>query len=430
MTRPHFPALLIVATALTAAAPAAAEPSGPTVQAQAANANFLETAGGPNGAAICLVDSGVDQTPDTATVTDRLAIGGGSDVTDGSPTRHGTRMAAMIAGARNAWGTVGLWPAAKIVSVRVPVDAGDNVTFAGYINGIERCRAIAPTYAIKVISIAIAGPAPPSDEERTLLQDSVNGAHLDGLNVIAAAGNNGAAVQYPGATVGVLSISAVDAGGNLCSFSARPADLAAPGCGLDGLDPATGTGQTAQGTSEATSLTAAAVAALRSRRPELTWEQAEQSLITSAADRGGTRALDVAASFAANGINAAPNPSSTPAPAGTPAPAPVTRPDLSPTPQPRPAAPKGSVTRRGNKLTIVLANRPAGARTRLTLYKRTSTRKLVHRGTRTMTGRKLTLTETGAAVVQLRATYTTAKGKPISNVRSFTVSSRRTKAGR
>ena len=89
-----------------------------TPQAELAGAEFLPWAPMPSSVgAVCLVDSGVDVTPDTRAVVERGALDGGSGA-DFAASKHGTVMAQLMGGAVNGWGSVGMWPAARIVSVR------------------------------------------------------------------------------------------------------------------------------------------------------------------------------------------------------------------------------------------------------------------------------------------------------------------------
>src|SRR5689334_19058205 len=120
-----------VATLLLAwAAPALAEEVGVPAQAGWDGGEFLIDLVPPApAAAICLVDTGVTDNPDTAAVVARLAlVANDLDVDDESPTRHGTAMSMFIGAPRNGYGMVGAWPAARIVSVRANADAGDGFT--------------------------------------------------------------------------------------------------------------------------------------------------------------------------------------------------------------------------------------------------------------------------------------------------------------
>jgi hypothetical protein len=196
---------------------------------------------------------------------------------------------------------------------------------------------------------------------------------------VAAAGNNGGGpVGTPANIPGVLSVGATDtSSGGLCSFSATGALLLAPGCGLEGADPATGAPtNTQQGTSHAAVVAAAALAALRTWRPDLTPDEADRLLNETATPSLWGRTLDLTAAFVAAGLGAiVPTP---PAPAPT---ATLT-PQASPSPQAKRQLTKPRiVTRsrgRGAKrtLTIKASNRPAGARLTVRVYIRGSGGKL------------------------------------------------------
>jgi hypothetical protein len=135
---------------------------------------------------------------------------------------------------------------------------------------------------------------------------AIAGARASGLSIVAAAGNNaGGSVVSPANQPGVVSVGGSAAHGDRCAGSASGAALQAPGCGLDEADVMTGNalGATA-GTSQASALTAAALAALLSWRPELSAIEAEQALIDSAPAAPGGRLMDVAAAFRRLGLGA------------------------------------------------------------------------------------------------------------------------------
>ena len=143
--------------ALTGAPPSAAEYKTTTAQALAAHAEWLPYAPPPdNGAAaVCLVDTGVDINPDTAsTVIDRIALDGG-DPGDQSPSKHGTQMAMIMGAPINDWGMVGFWPGVRIVSVQVSRSDAETLPFAAYTNGIHEClEEVARYRMLKVIEVA------------------------------------------------------------------------------------------------------------------------------------------------------------------------------------------------------------------------------------------------------------------------------------
>src|SRR3954454_8196403 len=124
--------------ALLPAPPAHAEYKTTTAQALAAHAEWLPYAPPPPNepAAVCLVDTGVDLNPDTASnVIARVALDGG-DPSDLSPSKHGTQMAMVMGAPINDWGMVGFWPRVPIVSVRAFESADEPARVLAYKNGI------------------------------------------------------------------------------------------------------------------------------------------------------------------------------------------------------------------------------------------------------------------------------------------------------
>src|SRR3954467_15360340 len=141
LTRAAAVTALAATIALLTATAATAEYKTTTAQALAAHAEWLPYAPPPpNGAAaVCLVDTGVDLNPDTASnVIARIALDGG-DPSDLSDSKHGTQMAMVIGAPINDWGMVGAWPQVPIISVRAG-DGQDALSADSYVAGIERCR--------------------------------------------------------------------------------------------------------------------------------------------------------------------------------------------------------------------------------------------------------------------------------------------------
>jgi hypothetical protein len=246
----------------------------------------------------------VNLNPDTqGVVVERTALDGGSGG-DVSPTLHGTVLAMMAAA--NGWGMVGTAPhAVEIVSVRILEPAQTTFPFTAYSSGITECLELRHKYNIRVINLSLGTAESPSAESYEALVNAVERATNYGVAVVAAAGNDdGGAVEYPAAYPRVLSVGATDTqGGGFCSFSNRGEGLRllAPGCDLDGAEPTTGASNYNywQGTSEASAIAAAALAALDSYQPGLSPEAAEKGL--TEADSG---VLNIAQTFRNAGLGA------------------------------------------------------------------------------------------------------------------------------
>src|SRR4051812_45979271 len=274
LTRRLAAALAATSTAALAAAasPAAAEYKTTTSQALAAHAEWLPYAPPPpNGAAaVCLVDTGVDLNPDTASnVIARIALDGG-DPSDLSDSKHGTQMAMVMGAPMNDWGMVGFWPAVRIVSVRAAPRADPHFPFVSYTNGLRTCEEQAVDHNVRVVELALSGGTPPTEEERRDFSNAVERARQRGLNVVASDGNGANEALTPADVPGVLSVAAQSSAGASC-FSGQPKpDLFAPGCQLDQADPSSGEPTTGgAGSSQASALVASTLAALRAYRPDL-----------------------------------------------------------------------------------------------------------------------------------------------------------------
>src|SRR4051794_16323288 len=140
---------LLTATATTVTFAASAAPQALalepfTPQAIDANTKFLSyapaVAGRPD-MKVCLVDTGVDLTSDAApAVIDRETVfpnGAVGDGGGGGLPKHGTYVAGAIASQDNNADSVGIWPRAKIVSVRVFADQASGTTVGDYLTAIQ-----------------------------------------------------------------------------------------------------------------------------------------------------------------------------------------------------------------------------------------------------------------------------------------------------
>jgi hypothetical protein len=339
----------VVAGALASATAAGATPASaaeaPTPQAIAANAAFLAYAPPPpKPVKVCVVDTGVDLTTDAApTVVERYAVDGGTldDVGGGGLDKHGTYVAGTIASQRDGRGSVGIWPQAKVVSVRVFDPETGTTSVAAYLHGLDRCRLAGAS----VVNLSLSGLDQADSVELAMLENKVadlRGTY--GINVVAAAGNSGGPVGYPARSRDALAVGASDGAGALCSFSSRGEflDISAFGCGVKLSLPDGGTA-TGGGTSLAAPVVSAALAALRGYKPTLDVGTAEALLLDSAATRPAGPVLDVTAAFRVAGLESlleATTPGPSPRPLAPVAPRTSTAPTL---PTPDVGAARGAV---------------------------------------------------------------------------------------
>ncbi|HTU79147.1 MAG TPA: S8 family serine peptidase [Solirubrobacteraceae bacterium] len=387
--------------------------TGITTQATADNGAFLPYAPAPAQlAGLCLVDTGVNLNPDTeGVVVERTALDGGSG-NDVSSTLHGTVLAMMAGAPANSWGMVGTAPhAIQIVSVRILEPEQTTFPFSAYATGIVACLSLRSHYNIRVINLSLGTSESPSAESYEALANAVERATNYGVAVVAAAGNDdGGGVEYPAAYPSVLSVGATDTqGGGFCSFSNRGEGLRllAPGCDLDGADPATGEPDYNywQGTSEASAIAAAALDALDSYQPGLSPEAGEKDL--TEADSG---TLDIAQTFRNAGLGAIvtageaaePGAQSNAAPASSPQPvSPLAAMTFT---QPF-GRPRARLRRVKHRFVLALSGRPSEAQVQV--------RYLGHRGRsrrlrvlRTLHGVFTSLTLPSSGVVEVSVRYT------------------------
>jgi hypothetical protein len=278
-----------------------------TPQAIDANAQFLSyapaIAGRPD-MKVCVVDTGVDLTTDAApAVVDRQTVFPNGPVGDGGGgglPKHGTYVAGVIASQANDRDSVGIWPWAKIVSVRVFEDKDSGTTAANYILALERCRLA----GAKVVNLSLSGLDTASVTELSFLENKIADLRsVLGMDIVAGAGNSGAAVGYPAAFPEVFAVGASDATGAFCTFSSRGSalDISTFGCGVE-LTFSTGGITHASGTSLSTPVVSGVLAALRYYRPDLAPDRAEQLLLDNASRGAAGLRLNAAKAFRAAGL--------------------------------------------------------------------------------------------------------------------------------
>jgi serine protease len=183
------------------------------------------------GVTVAVVDTGIaceDYGPYTkgTDLADTTCVGGWNFVTRNEHANddqgHGTHVAGTIAqSTNNGIGGAGLAFHARLMPVKVLNEGGFGTT-ADVADGIRW----AAEHGANVINLSLGGP-----RNSRVLQKAVDFALSRGVVVVAAAGNSGGRVGYPGASEGVIGVSASDADDKIAKFSSRGdgVDIAAPG---------------------------------------------------------------------------------------------------------------------------------------------------------------------------------------------------------
>lgn len=243
------------------------------------------------GITVAVLDTGVEADhPDLTgnVLTGKDMVGFGAKRGERPWARHGTAMAAIIAGhghgAGDADGVMGIAPEAKVLPVRVILEDSDPArTKARTTRGNALADGIrwAADHGADVINLSLgddsasAHPEPAEDE-------AVQYALKKGVAVVASAGNGGDKgdhVSYPAAYPGVIVATAVDKFGTRSSFSTRRwyATVSAPGDDVVIADPDHKYYE-GWGTSAASAFVSGAVALIKAAHPGLAPAQIKKLL--------------------------------------------------------------------------------------------------------------------------------------------------------
>jgi Subtilase family len=279
------------------------------------------------GVTVALLDTGVDPTqPDLAgsVITGPDYTNSGEKLGSEFYGIHGTAMASLIVGhghgPGDADGVLGVAPTAKLLSVRVALDAGDPLLAdSGVVSGLPDAIAAGIRYAVdngaQVIDlpldpgqsvndlVATPTPAPAPNTPLTPIeaaqqtaaggsaaeQSAVAYALSKGAVLVAPGGDNGAGTDdpnFPADYPGVISVGAFDSGFIKAPFSSHQpyVTLTAAGSGMTAAIPTGYT--TVSSTSAASAIVTGIVALIKSQYPELTPAQVTKALTTSTAFPG------------------------------------------------------------------------------------------------------------------------------------------------
>jgi subtilisin len=196
------------------------------------------------GVKVAVIDTGLDMThPDLAG-----NIKGGWNAIAKSDNfnddhGHGTHCGGNIAALDNSIGIVGVAPKADLYGVKV-LDADGSGTFDDVIAGMQW----AVDNHMEVASMSLG-----ADQGNPALADMVAAMKKGGVTLIAAAGNSGGSVGFPGAYPEAIAVAAGDENDQLADFSSRGPEVAviAPGVNIYSLSK-NGGYETMSGTSMAT----------------------------------------------------------------------------------------------------------------------------------------------------------------------------------
>jgi len=226
-------------TTTTAPTPAQVEPWGVT---RVGAPNAWAAADRGDGVNVAVIDTGIDlDHPDLAAnieggymaiaATGRYRKNRSYDDDNG----HGTHVAGIVAAADNDQGVVGVAPEADLYAVKAldqngsgwTSDIVDAVYWAiGTHSDRDAAGNLTPDNDIQVINMSLG-----SDYPSASFAQAVADAYNADILVVAAAGNDGGAVDYPGAYADVLAVAATDASDAVPGWSSYgpEVELAAPG---------------------------------------------------------------------------------------------------------------------------------------------------------------------------------------------------------
>ncbi|MFY0545273.1 S8 family peptidase [Brevibacillus sp. H7] len=137
---------------------------------------------------------------------------------------HGTHVAGTIAAVANKKGIVGVAPAVELYDIRAFGPDG-TASIADIVEGINW----AVENGMHIINMSFG-----TSENNYAMQNAIKQAARAGIIMVASAGNNGGALEYPAAYKEVVAVGAIDKENKLASFSSRGRgmNVVAPGVGI------------------------------------------------------------------------------------------------------------------------------------------------------------------------------------------------------
>ena len=138
---------------------------------------------------------------------------------------HGTHVAGIIGAIKNGSGIVGVAPSCKLICIKVLSDNGHG-GYASIEQGIQK----AMDCGAHIINMSLGASVAPPDSLRSKIQEATG----RGIIIVAAAGNDSGAVNYPAKYPEVIAVGAIDENGNLADFSSHGSEISvvAPGVNI------------------------------------------------------------------------------------------------------------------------------------------------------------------------------------------------------
>jgi subtilisin len=177
-----------------------------------------------DGVKVAVIDTGIDCThPDLRA----NCAGGYNAVGSGAPTDdngHGSHVSGTIAGVLDGSGVVGVAPKARLYAVKVLDSQG-----SGGLVSIIKGLIWAGNNHMDVANMSLGAPM-----GTIFMRAALKYAQLRGVAVLAAAGNDGGSVNYPGAYPEAIAVAALAPDETIARFSSRGREVAfiAPGVGV------------------------------------------------------------------------------------------------------------------------------------------------------------------------------------------------------
>jgi len=176
------------------------------------------------GVRVAILDTGIADHTDLITAWKKdNAINCSSDPTwEDKGSGHGIHVAGIIAGSDNDFGVVGVAPNCEIIPIKVLDDNG-----SGSYESIEKGLKNAINMNVDIINMSLGSSTTPPQSIHDLIKQAVS----QGIVVVAAAGNDSNAVNYPARYDEVFAVAALDQSGNLATFTSKDEtiDIVAPG---------------------------------------------------------------------------------------------------------------------------------------------------------------------------------------------------------